>query len=59
MNYLDRLFDDIEQCYGDGIDCNTMGHLSASLSSRPSDLVQQDETARDRFQRAATSMAMI
>jgi len=43
MNYLDRLFDDIEQRYGDGIDWTTMGHLSASPSSPPSEVVQQDE----------------
>jgi len=33
MNYLDRLFDDIEQRYGDAIDWTTMGQLTASLSS--------------------------
>jgi hypothetical protein len=33
MNYLDRLFDDIEHRYGDAIDWTTMGQLAASLSS--------------------------
>jgi hypothetical protein len=33
MNYLDRLFDDIEHRYGDAIDWTTMGQLATSLSS--------------------------
>ena len=33
MNYLDRLFDDIEHRYGDAIGWTTIGQLSASLSS--------------------------
>jgi hypothetical protein len=33
MNYLDRLFDDIEHRYGDAIDWTTMDQLAASLSS--------------------------
>jgi len=32
MNYLDRLFDDIEQRYGDAINWTTLGRLAASLS---------------------------
>jgi hypothetical protein len=33
MNYLDRLFDDIEQRYGDAIGWTTLGQLAASLSA--------------------------
>jgi hypothetical protein len=33
MNYLDRLFDDIEQRYGDAIDWSTLGRLATSLSA--------------------------
>jgi hypothetical protein len=36
MNYLDRLFDDIEQRYGDAIGWTTLGRLAASLSSASS-----------------------
>jgi hypothetical protein len=36
MNYLDRLFDDIEHRYGDAIDWTTMGQLATSLSSSSS-----------------------
>jgi len=43
MNYLDRLFDDIEQRYGDAIDWTTMGALSASLAS-PQSVLPQDES---------------
>ena len=33
MNYLDRLFGDIEQRYGDAIDWTTLGRLATSLSA--------------------------
>jgi hypothetical protein len=33
MNYLDRLFDDIEQRYGDAIDWTTLGRVANSLSA--------------------------
>jgi hypothetical protein len=33
MNYLDRLFDDIEQRYGDAIDWTTLGRLATPLST--------------------------
>jgi Uncharacterized protein conserved in bacteria (DUF2334) len=33
MNYLDRLFDDIEQRYGDTVDWTTLGRLATSLSA--------------------------
>jgi uncharacterized protein DUF2334 len=33
MNYLDRLFDNIEHRYGDAVDWTTMGQLAASLSA--------------------------
>lgn len=32
MNYLDRLFDDIEVRYGETIDWTTLGQRAASLS---------------------------
>jgi hypothetical protein len=32
-NYLDRLFDDIEQRYGDAIEWTTLGRLASSLSA--------------------------
>jgi hypothetical protein len=43
MNYLDRLFDDIEHRYGDAIDWTTMGQLAASLSSSSSPAVSLPE----------------
>jgi Uncharacterized protein conserved in bacteria (DUF2334) len=43
MNYLDRLFDDIEHRYGDAIDWTTMGQLAASLSSPPLPAVSPQE----------------
>jgi hypothetical protein len=36
MNYLDRLFEDIEQRYADAIDWTTLGRLAISLSSEHS-----------------------
>ena len=41
MNYLDRLFDDIEDRYGDAIDWTSMGELAASLSTPPSMVTQK------------------
>jgi hypothetical protein len=32
MNYLDRLFGEIEQRYGNAIDWTTLGRLATSLS---------------------------
>ena len=43
MNYLDRLFDDIEHRYGDAIDWTTMGRLAVSLSSPPRPVVLPNE----------------
>ena len=50
MNYLDRLFDDIEDRYGDAIDWTTMGQLAASLTSSsslslPADSPEEEENA--------------
>ncbi|MGD0563317.1 MAG: DUF2334 domain-containing protein [Roseiarcus sp.] len=39
MNYLDRLFDDIERRYGDAIEWTTVGQLAASLSAPSSPAV--------------------
>ena len=45
MNYLDRLFDDIEQRYGDAIDWTTLGQLATSLSaSSPTLLLEKIAT---------------
>src|ERR1700722_16479626 len=45
MNYLDRLFDDIEQRYGDAIDWTTLGRLATSLSaSSPTLLLEKIAT---------------
>jgi hypothetical protein len=46
MNYLDRLFDDIEQRYGDTIDWTTLGQLATSLSASSSTLVPENTAAR-------------
>jgi Uncharacterized protein conserved in bacteria (DUF2334) len=51
MNYLDRLFDDIEERYGETINWTTLGQLAASLSASsaqlPSDM-PSTEIAADR-----------
>jgi hypothetical protein len=51
MNYLDRLFDDIEVRYGETINWTTLGQLAASLSASsarlPSDMTSS-EIAADR-----------
>jgi hypothetical protein len=44
MNYLDRLFDDIEHRYGDTIDWTTLGRLATSLSGSSTTLLL-DRTA--------------
>jgi hypothetical protein len=41
MNYLDRLFDDIEQRYGDAIDWTTLGQLATSLSASSATLLPE------------------
>jgi hypothetical protein len=55
MNYLDRLFDDIEHRYGDAIDWTTMGQLAASLSapSLPAAAPQEANVARAAASKAA------
>jgi hypothetical protein len=45
MNYLDRLFDDIEQRYGDAIDWTTLNQLATSLSAAsPTSLPEKAST---------------
>jgi hypothetical protein len=46
MNYLDRLFDDIERRYGDAIDWPTLGQLATSLSASSASLLP--ETSSDQ-----------
>jgi hypothetical protein len=46
MNYLDRLFDDIECRYGDAIDWTSLGQLAASLASPPSVVMQKEAEPR-------------
>jgi hypothetical protein len=55
MNYLDRLFDDIENRYGDAIDWTTMGQLAGSLSSSslPAVSPQEGNASRAAACRAA------
>ena len=51
MNYLDRLFDDIEVRYGETIDWTTLGQLAASLSDSSAQLaadISSGEIAADR-----------
>ena len=51
MNYLDRLFDDIEVRYGESIDWTTLGQLASSLSAssaRPSCETASDQAAASR-----------
>jgi hypothetical protein len=52
MNYLDRLFDDIEQRYGDAIDWTTSGRIATSLSSAPTLLPEKTATQRIAYRAA-------
>jgi peptidoglycan/xylan/chitin deacetylase (PgdA/CDA1 family) len=52
MNYLDRLFGDIEQRYGDTIEWTTLGRLGTSLSASSTTSFVEESPAK-----AATSQA--
>jgi hypothetical protein len=53
MNYLDRLFVDIEERYGDTIDWTTLGRLASSLSASSLTLQPEEATTRAVASRAA------
>ena len=53
MNYLDRLFDDIEQRYGDAIDWTTLGRLATSLSASSTTLQPEKSASQAIAYRAA------
>ncbi len=53
MNYLDRLFDDIEHRYGDAIDWTTIGQLASSLSSSSLALLQDENGSQPAMCKAA------
>jgi hypothetical protein len=53
MNYLDRLFDDIEQRYGDAVDWTTLDQLAASLSGSPPTSVPQQPAMPSAARKAA------
>jgi hypothetical protein len=46
MNYLDRLFDDIEQRYGDAVNWTTFDRLTASLSASSAMSLPKDISAQ-------------
>ena len=47
MNYLDRVFGDIEQRYGDAIEWTTLGKLASSLSAAAADTIAETSAAKD------------
>ena len=53
MNYLDRLFDDIEQRYGDMIDWTTLNQLATPLSASSSTSLPENPAAQPIAHRAA------
>lgn len=53
MNYLDRLFDDIEQRYGDAVDWTTFDRLTASLSASSATWLPKDISAQTVGHKAA------
>jgi hypothetical protein len=54
MNYLDRLFDDIEQRYGDAVDWTTLGRLATPLSaSSPTLATEKIDTQPVAYRAAA------
>jgi hypothetical protein len=53
MNYLDRLFDDIEQRYGDVMDWTTLGRLATSLSASSPTLLPENTATQPIAYRAA------
>jgi len=46
MNYLDRLFDDIEQRYGDTIEWTTLGQLASPLSASSAPALGETSTTQ-------------
>ncbi len=57
MNYLDRLFNEIEDRYGDAIDWTSIGQLAASLSSEASTLMEIAEASQSNATTPAASLA--
>jgi len=53
MNYLDRLFDGIEERYGETIDWTTLGQLAASLSASSARLSSETISSQVAANRAA------
>jgi hypothetical protein len=53
MNYLDRLFEDIERRYGETIDWTTLGQLAASLSASSARLPSKTISSQVAAGRAA------
>jgi hypothetical protein len=53
MNYLDRLFDDIERRYGDAVDWTTLNRLATPLSASSSSLLPEATETRAVAHRAA------
>ena len=53
MNYLDRLFNEIEQRYGDTIDWTTLNQLATPLSASSSTLLSENSAAQPIVHRAA------
>jgi uncharacterized protein DUF2334 len=53
MNYLDRLFDDIEQRYGGSVEWTTLGQLATSLSGSSTKSRAQESMTKPAVYRAA------
>jgi hypothetical protein len=53
MNYLDRLFEDIELRYGDAIDWTTLGQLATSLSASSATSLSETSSNQAVAHRAA------
>lgn len=56
-NYLDRLFNDIEQRYGDSVEWTTSGQLAASLSTSSEQLPTEKSFTEERAEKAVTYRA--
>jgi hypothetical protein len=52
MNYLDRLFGDIEQRYGDAIEWTTLGRLATSLSASSRTRIDKTATRQTAYRAA-------
>jgi hypothetical protein len=52
MNYLDRLFGDIEQRYGDAIEWTTSGRLATSLSASSRTRIDKTATRQTAYRAA-------